>query len=30
VVTNTKSFAAVRPLPDQDVTGTESVIEIDR
>lgn len=30
VVTNTKTFAAVRPLAGQTVTGTESVIEIGR
>lgn len=30
VVTNTKAFAAVRPLPGRDVAFTETVIEIDR
>jgi PTS system beta-glucosides-specific IIC component len=30
VVTNTKAFAAVRPLPGRDVSVTETVIEIDR
>jgi len=30
VVTNTKAFAAVRPLPDRDVSATGTVIEIDK
>jgi PTS system beta-glucosides-specific IIC component len=30
VVTNTKAFAAVRPLPGREVSATETVIEIDK